>query len=123
MEKNKKPIKGVINGKLLKNNKWTGIKTVVKGLRAEQSFFDKVELVAKAENISKNELIVRVVGEYCDKFFSENRKPTKNELYEIYKRQGGDKPINELTQSQLTMLSVIYYKEKIMGNENVENKR
>ena len=56
----------IVNGKLVRNNKWTGIKTVVKGLRAEQSFFDKVEIVAKAENISKNELIVRVVSEYCD---------------------------------------------------------
>ena len=51
------------------------------------------------------------------------KAPTKNELYGIYKRQGGDKPINELTQSQLTMLSVIYYKEKIMENENVKDKR
>ena len=91
-------------------------KTVVKGLRASQEFFDKCDLVAKAEGIGRNKLIVRVVGEYCDKFFNKNRKPTKNELYEIYKRQGGDKPINELTQSQLTMLSVIYYKEKIMEN-------
>lgn len=98
-------------------------KTVVKGLRASQEFFDKCDLVAKAEGIDRNKLIVRVVSEYCDKFFNKNRKPTKNELYEIYKRQGGDKPINELTQSQLTMLSVIYYKEKIMENENVENKR
>lgn len=57
----------IVNGKLVRNNKWTGIKTVVKGLRAEQSFFDKVEMVAKAENISKNELIVRVVSEYCEK--------------------------------------------------------
>ena len=64
----------VIDGKLVKNNKWTGIKTVVKGLRAEQSFFDKVESVAKAENISKNELIVRVVSEYCEKKENENVK-------------------------------------------------
>ena len=64
----------LVNGKLVRNNKWTGIKTVVKGLRAEQSFFDKVESVAKAENISKNELIVRVMSEYCDKKENENVK-------------------------------------------------
>lgn len=93
-------------------------KTVVKGLRASQEFFDKCDLVAKAEGVDRNKLIVRVVSEHCDKFFSRNRKPAKNELYEIYKRQGGDKPINELTEPQLIMLSVLYYKEKIMENEN-----
>ena len=55
----------MVNGKLVRNNRWTEIKTVVRGLRAEQSFFDTVGMVAKAENISKNELIVRVVSEYC----------------------------------------------------------
>ena len=39
-------------------------KTVVKGLRAEQSFFDKLDLVAKMENTNRNELIVRVVKDY-----------------------------------------------------------
>lgn len=89
-------------------------KTVVKGLRASQEFFDKCDLVAKAEGIDRNKLIVRVMGEYWDKFFNENRKPTKNELYETYKRHGGDKPINELTLSQLAMLSAVYYKERLM---------
>ena len=42
-------------------------KTVVKGLRASQEFFDKCDLVAKAEGIDRNKLIVRVIGEYCDK--------------------------------------------------------
>ena len=40
--------------------------TVVKGLRASQEFFDKCDLVAKAEGIDRNKLIVRVVDEYCD---------------------------------------------------------
>ena len=42
-------------------------KTVVKGLRAEQSFFDRCDLVAKAEGVDRNKLIVRVVSEYLDK--------------------------------------------------------
>ena len=42
-------------------------KTVVKGLRASREFFDKCDLVAKAEGIDRNKLIVRVVDEYCDK--------------------------------------------------------
>ena len=40
-------------------------KTVVKGLRASQEFFDKCDLVAKAEGVDRNKLIVRVVSEYC----------------------------------------------------------
>ena len=42
-------------------------KTVVKGLRASQEFFDKCDLVAKAEGVDRNKLIVRVVCEYCYK--------------------------------------------------------
>lgn len=42
-------------------------KTVVKGLRASQEFFDKCDLVAKAEGVDRNKLIVRVVSEYCYK--------------------------------------------------------
>ena len=40
--------------------------TVVRGLRASQEFFNKCDLVAKAEGVDRNKLIVRVVGEYCD---------------------------------------------------------
>ena len=45
--------------------------------------------------------------------------PTKDKLYEIYKRQGGNKPLEELKNSELTMLSVIYYVER--AKENCEN--
>ena len=41
-------------------------KTVVKGIRASQDFFDKCDLVAKAEGVDRNKLIVRVVSEYCE---------------------------------------------------------
>lgn len=40
-------------------------KTVVKGIRASQEFFDKCDLVAEAEGIDRNKLIIRVVSEYC----------------------------------------------------------
>ena len=43
-------------------------KTVVKGLRASQEFFDKCDLVAKAEGIDRNKLIVRLVEDYLDNF-------------------------------------------------------
>ena len=42
-------------------------KTVVKGIRASQEFFDKCDLVAKAEGIDRNKMIVRVVSEHCEK--------------------------------------------------------
>lgn len=42
-------------------------KTVVKGIRASQEFFDKCDLVAKSEGVDRNKLIVRVVGEYVDR--------------------------------------------------------
>lgn len=38
--------------------------TVVKGVRAKQSFWDNCDLVAKKENIDRNKLIVREVGNY-----------------------------------------------------------
>ena len=57
----------VVNGELVKNNKHTGIKTVVKSIRAEKSFFDKCNLIAKSQGITCNKLIVKVVSQYCEK--------------------------------------------------------
>jgi hypothetical protein len=42
-------------------------KTVVKGIRASQEFFDKCDLVAKSEGVDRNKLIIRVVSEYIDR--------------------------------------------------------
>ena len=47
--------------------------------------------------------------------------PTKDELYEIYKRLGGNKSLEELKNSEWTMLSAIYYLEK--AKENCDNER
>ena len=47
--------------------------------------------------------------------------PTKKELYEIYKRQGGNKPLEELKDSEWTMLWLIYCVEK--AKENCENEQ
>ena len=44
-------------------------KTIVKAIRASREFFDKCDLVAKAEGVDRNKLIVRVVSEYCEKVF------------------------------------------------------
>ena len=43
-------------------------KTVVKGLRASQEFFDKCDLVAKAEGVDRNKLIVSVVTDYLEAY-------------------------------------------------------
>lgn len=42
-------------------------RTVVKGIRAKPSFFDKCDLVAKSENCTRNELVVRFVSDYLDR--------------------------------------------------------
>lgn len=52
----------------------TFVETSVKGIRAENTFWDKCDLVAKSENTTRNELIVSVVGEYCDSKVSNARK-------------------------------------------------
>lgn len=49
-------------------------KTIVSGLRAEKSFFEKCDLVAKNENTNRNKLIVTVVSEYLDKNMSNLKK-------------------------------------------------
>ena len=46
--------------------------TIVKGVRASRKFFEKCDLVAKAEGIDRNKLIVRVMTKYCDKKVKEN---------------------------------------------------
>lgn len=43
-------------------------KTVVKGLRAEQEFFDKCDMVAKLEGVDRNKLIVMAVNEHIDRY-------------------------------------------------------
>ena len=42
-------------------------KTVVKGIRASQEFFDMCDLVAKCENIDRNKLIIKAVCDYVKK--------------------------------------------------------
>ena len=58
----------LIVGEFMEIKKMASNKTVVKGIRAEQSFFDKCDLVAKGEGVDRNKLIVRVVSEYCEKY-------------------------------------------------------
>lgn len=70
-------------------------KTVVKGIRASQEFFDKCDLVAKAEGVDRNKLIVRVVSEYCDNSidrFENGGLPKSGKLIIMH---GNDKEVRE----------------------------
>lgn len=57
-----------------RNKRNTYVKTCVKGVRAEEGFWEKCDLVAKSENTTRNELIVSIVSEYCNKKVKNVRK-------------------------------------------------
>lgn len=50
-----------------KNVKGCGISTVVKGIRADEKFWDNCEKVAKLRKTTRNELIVKVMNRYCER--------------------------------------------------------
>jgi hypothetical protein len=79
-------------------------KTIVKGIRASQEFFDKCDLVAKAEGIDRNKLIVRVVSEYCDNIIDYSKEVVEH---------------HKMLIKEITSIAVDIAKE----NENVKNKR
>ncbi len=56
-----------------RNTKGCGIVTIVRGVRAEQSFWDLCDYVARKENTTRNELIIRVVCAYCEENANERK--------------------------------------------------
>lgn len=55
------------------NKRNSGILTKVRGVRAELSWWEVCDYVAtNIDNSNTNEMIVRVVAEYCDKKLGEN---------------------------------------------------
>lgn len=105
-------------------------KTVVKGIRAEQEFFDKCDLVAKAEGVDRNKLIVRVMSEYCASFERKQKRLKPCRLF--FKDENGkwvelcNKDIenaqenaNTPTKSQDGKYDLLFKTE----NENVKNQR
>ena len=60
------------NNRHYQHRKNTFTTTIVKGVRAEEDWWDKCDVVAGREETSRNELIVRVVEQYCDKSHSGN---------------------------------------------------
>ena len=46
------------------NRKGCGIKTVVRGIRATDEFWEICQEVAERENTTRNELIVKVLNKY-----------------------------------------------------------
>lgn len=45
-------------------------KTVTRSVRASTDFFDMVDTVSIAQGISRNELIFKIVSEYCEDFLN-----------------------------------------------------
>lgn len=54
------------NGRKVANKRNSFIPTKVRGVRAEVSWWEMCENVAEIEDTKVNELIVRVVAEYCE---------------------------------------------------------
>ena len=65
-------------------------KTVVKGLRAQQSFFNKCDIVAKNQGIDRNKLIIGLVEKYLDKFEWLEATCLNGETHYIYGEQNND---------------------------------
>ena len=49
-----------------RNKRNSCIPTCVRGIRAENTFWEKCDCVAKVEETTRNELVVRVVSKYLD---------------------------------------------------------
>lgn len=49
-------------------------KTVVRGIRAPQNFWERCDVVANREQKTRNDLIVKVVSEYCKKTIDKQDK-------------------------------------------------
>jgi predicted DNA-binding ribbon-helix-helix protein len=54
------------NNKVVRNTRNSFTETKVRSVRAEPAFWEMCDSIAKEENTSTNELIVRVVYEYCN---------------------------------------------------------
>lgn len=56
----------VQNNRVVRNRRNSFVPTKVIGIRAEVEFWEKIKEQAKKENIKRNELVVRVLTEYCE---------------------------------------------------------
>lgn len=54
-----------VKSKKVRRKRNSFVATYVKGIRAEREFWDMCNNKAIQENTSRNELIIRVVSEYC----------------------------------------------------------
>ncbi len=57
----------------MKNKTKKQRKTVVRGLRASQTFWERCDKVAESENMTRNEFILFVVNEYLSKKDEDNK--------------------------------------------------
>lgn len=58
------------NNKKVRNRRNTFVPTIVKGVRAETSFWENLDKVAKEDGVTRNELIVVAVCQYCEGRFN-----------------------------------------------------
>jgi predicted DNA-binding ribbon-helix-helix protein len=58
----------IVKNRVARNVKGSGIKTVIKGIRAEQEFWDACDKMAARQKTTRNELIIRVMSRYCRRF-------------------------------------------------------
>ena len=54
--------------RIVPNAKGSGIKTEVRGIRAESEFWELCDTVCEMQGTNRNELIVRATMQYCNRF-------------------------------------------------------
>ena len=57
----------VRNGRKVRNGRNAMVRTMVRGVRGECEMWEKCDLIAKKMGISKNELVLIAIYEYCEK--------------------------------------------------------
>ena len=55
----------IVKNKIMRQRRNSFVPSASYGIRAENSFWENCNKVAKIEKISRNQLIVRVVAKYC----------------------------------------------------------
>lgn len=60
----------IVKNRVVRNQKGCGVKTIIKGIRAEQEFWDACDKMAMRQKTTRNELIIRVMSRYCRRFIT-----------------------------------------------------
>ena len=60
--------------RLVPNVKGSGVKTSVRGIRAEDEFWELCDKVCELQKTNRNELLVRATAMYCQRIISRRKK-------------------------------------------------